>query len=135
MREPIRCGREALWAGALLVVVLSVAACFSANSAAEESESITALTEMSLEDLMDIEVISVSKRKESRQQAAAAIHVITQEDIRRSGATSVPELLRMVPGVHVARINANRWRSSNCAGRVLPFITDIGQSKCTAVIW
>jgi iron complex outermembrane receptor protein len=57
------------------------------------------LKEMSIEELMDIEVTSVSKKKESLQQAAAAVYVLTQEDIRRSGATSLPELLRMVPGV------------------------------------
>ena len=47
---------------------------------------------------MNIEVTSVSKKEQKMSQAAAAIFVITQEDIRRSGATNIPDLLRMVPG-------------------------------------
>jgi iron complex outermembrane recepter protein len=70
------------------------------------------LTAASLEDLMNIEVTSVSKREEKLFETAAAIYVITQEDIRRSGATSIPELLRMVPGLNVARIDANKWAIS-----------------------
>ena len=70
------------------------------------------LSEISLEDLMNVEVTSVSKKEQKLSQTAAAIHVITQEDIRRSGLTSIPELLRRVPGVHVARIDANKWAIS-----------------------
>src|SRR6202012_2277010 len=60
-------------------------------------------------DLMDIEVTSVSKKEQKLRQTAAAVYVITQEDIRRSGATTVPEVLRMVPGLEVARISGNKW--------------------------
>lgn len=67
------------------------------------------LTDLTLEALMDIEVTSVSKRAQKLSDAAAAVFVITQEDIHRSGATNVPELLRMVPGLHVAQIDANKW--------------------------
>jgi len=67
------------------------------------------LIELSLEELMNIEVTSVSKRAERKADTAAAITVITAEDIRRSGMTSVPDLLRRVPGVQVAQITANRW--------------------------
>lgn len=70
------------------------------------------LLDLSLEDLMNVEVTSVSKKAESKQQAAAAITVITQEDIRRGGFTSVPEALRVVPGLQVARIDASRWAIS-----------------------
>jgi len=72
----------------------------------------TDLTTASLEDLMDIQVTSVSKKEEQLFQTAAAIYVITQEDIRRSGLTSIPELLRMVPGLSVARIDGNKWAIS-----------------------
>jgi iron complex outermembrane recepter protein len=65
------------------------------------------LTQASLEDLMNIQVTSVSKKEQKLWSAAAAIFVITQEDIRRSGATSIPDLLRMVPGVDVAQIDSN----------------------------
>jgi len=67
------------------------------------------LTELPIEDLMNIEITSVSKKQQKLSDAAAAVFVITQEDIRRSGATSIPEALRMAPGVEVARINANQW--------------------------
>jgi iron complex outermembrane receptor protein len=70
------------------------------------------LTAMNIEDLMNVEVTSVSKKGQKISQVAAAIFVITQEDIRRSGATNIPDLLRMVPGLDVAQINANTWAIS-----------------------
>ncbi len=66
----------------------------------------------SLEDLMKVEVTSVSKKEQTLSRTAAAVFVITQEDIERSGATNIPDLLRMVPGMDVARINANTWAVS-----------------------
>jgi len=70
------------------------------------------LIDESLEDLMNITVTSVSKKDQPLSQTAAAIYVITQDDIRHSGMTDVPDLLRMVPGVDVARITANTWAIS-----------------------
>src|SRR5580700_2633801 len=70
------------------------------------------LTGASLEDLMDIQVTSVSRKEQSLSKAASSVYVITQDDIRHSGSTNVPDLLRMVPGVDVARINANTWAIS-----------------------
>jgi iron complex outermembrane receptor protein len=70
------------------------------------------LTGQSIEDLMNIEVTSVSRKEQKLSQAAAAIFVITQEEIRRSGATNIPDLLRMVPGIDVSQINANDWAVS-----------------------
>jgi iron complex outermembrane recepter protein len=67
------------------------------------------LTQASLEDLMNIQVTSVSKKEQSLSKAGAAVFVITQEDIHRSGATNIPDLLRMVPGVNVAQIDSARW--------------------------
>ncbi|NPA94442.1 MAG: TonB-dependent receptor [Thermodesulfobacteria bacterium] len=64
---------------------------------------------MSIQQLMNIKVTSVSKTEEALSDSAAAIYVITQEDIRRSGVTSIPEALRMAPGVQVAQIDANKW--------------------------
>src|SRR3954468_14853225 len=71
------------------------------------------LTELSLEDLMNVEVYSAGKHNQRLAEAAAAATVITQEDIRRSGMTSIPELLRLSPGLDVARINANQWAISS----------------------
>ncbi len=79
------------------------------ESRAEDNHVPEDLTSLSLEDLMDLSITSVSKRPQKMSDAAAAVFVITQEDIRRSGATSIPELLRMVPGVEVARIDASKW--------------------------
>ena len=70
------------------------------------------VAQMSIEDLMKVDVTTVSRRAQRLQDAAAAVSVLTSEDIRRSGATSIPEALRLVPGVHVARIDANKWSVS-----------------------
>ena len=69
------------------------------------------LSGLSLEELMgiEVEVTSVSRKAEALSDTAAAVAVLSAEDIRRSGATSLPEALRLVPGVHVARVNANSW--------------------------
>jgi iron complex outermembrane receptor protein len=67
------------------------------------------LKQLSLEDLVNLEVTSVSKTPEKLSRAAAAVSVITRDEIRRSGATSIPEALRMVPGLQVAQIDANKW--------------------------
>lgn len=67
------------------------------------------LTALSLEELVNIEVTTVSKKEEELFHAAAAIFVITGDDIRQSGATSLPEALSMVPGMEVARFDANKW--------------------------
>jgi iron complex outermembrane recepter protein len=74
-----------------------------------ESSSTGMLKRMSLEELMNVEVTSVSRMREDLQSAAAAITVVSNEDIERSGATSIPEALRHVPGLHVARRNASVW--------------------------
>jgi len=74
------------------------------------------LVQLKLEDLMNIEVTSVSKKEQKMSRTAAAVFVITAEDIRRSGANSIPDLLRMVPGVEVAQING-----SECAITVRGF--------------
>lgn len=74
-----------------------------------------ALKRLSIEELMDIEVTSVSRTAETLSSAAAAVSVVTNEDIRRSGATTIPEALRGVPGLHVARRNSNSWAVSSRA--------------------
>jgi iron complex outermembrane recepter protein len=71
-----------------------------------------ALADASIEDLMNVEVTSVSRKEQKLSKTAAAVFVITQEDIRRSGATNIPDLLRMVPGVDVAQIDGTHWAIS-----------------------
>jgi iron complex outermembrane recepter protein len=67
------------------------------------------VADVSLEDLLAVEVTSVSKNEEALFRAPSAIAVITGEDIRRAGATSVPDALRLVPGVQVATIDGGKW--------------------------
>ena len=71
-----------------------------------------ALKKLSIEDLMNVEVTSVSKRQENLAEAASAIQVITQEDIRQSGYTSLPEVLRLATNLQVAQVNASQWAIS-----------------------
>lgn len=73
------------------------------------NEDVVDFSHMSIDDLANIEISSVSKKKESLSDAAAAVFVITQEDIRRSGYTSVPEVLRLAPNLQVARIDASQY--------------------------
>jgi len=70
------------------------------------------LTEIPLEELMRIEVTLVSRHAERLTDAAAAVYVLTQEDIIQSGAISIPEALRMVPGMEVGHMDANKWAVS-----------------------
>jgi iron complex outermembrane recepter protein len=67
------------------------------------------LGDAELENLIKMKVTSVSRKEKSLSQTPAAIFVITRDDIRRSGLSSIPELLRMVPGLDVARIDSNKW--------------------------
>ena len=75
-------------------------------------QNVPDLTTQSLEDLMNIQVTSVSKKGQKISRTAAAVFVITQEEIRRSGAINIPDLLRLTPGLNVAQINANLWAVS-----------------------
>ncbi len=70
------------------------------------------LAQLSIEDLMRIDVTSAGRKTQSLTDVAAAIFVITQDDIRRSGMTSVPDLLRLAPGVDVAQVDSSRWAVS-----------------------
>ncbi len=67
------------------------------------------LKSLSLEQLMNVEVTSVSKKPEKLMETPAAVYVITSEDIHRSGVRSIPEALRMAPGMEVARVDSNKW--------------------------
>ena len=70
-------------------------------------------TELSIEELMNTSITSVAKKPQKLSDAAAAVFVISGNDIRRSGVTSIPEALRMVPGLQVARIDASKWAISS----------------------
>jgi iron complex outermembrane recepter protein len=96
----------------LLVVGMGILT-FNASDARaqtpEVSDRTAALKRMSLDELTNLEVTTVSKRPEKLTETASAIQVITGEDIRRSGAANVPEALRLAPNLRVAQINAHAW--------------------------
>jgi iron complex outermembrane receptor protein len=77
--------------------------------AAPPAQDTVPLRELSLEQLGEIVVTSVSKRVDDLWGTPAAVAVITADDIRRSGATSLPEVLRMAAGVEVARVDASHY--------------------------
>ena len=91
----------------LLLLAFAIAA-----ARADEAAPTQTLANLSLEELSNIEVTSVSKRAQNLQSAAAAITVVTNEEIRRSGATTVPDALRFVPGLNVAQQSASDWAVS-----------------------
>ncbi len=67
------------------------------------------LADMSLEELANIEVTSVSKRSERLSGASANVYVIRANDIRRAGATTLPEALRLAPNLQVARVDSRNY--------------------------
>src|SRR2546430_8003565 len=89
--------------------------CFADPGFAQHPDSrasAEALKKLSIEQLMNLEVTSVSRRPERLAQAASAIQVITQADIRRSGASSLPEALRLASNLQVAQVNSRDWAIS-----------------------
>src|ERR1700689_1636225 len=93
--------------GVTLVLTCALAVTTSAQTSPARD-----LTQFSLEDLMNVQVTSVSKKEQKLAKTGAAIFVITQEDIRHSGATNIPDVLRMAPGVDVSQIDSNHWAIS-----------------------
>lgn len=95
---------------AVLPFAATVAAAADAPTTSSRREELVGL---SLESLMEIEVTTASKRPESLKQTAAAVSVLTNEDLRRSGARTVADALRYVPGINVAHTDANSWAVSS----------------------
>src|SRR5437773_2673061 len=86
--------------------------CFARSALAQQPDSLGSLKRLSIDQLMNIEVTSVSRRAERLSHAASAIQVITQEDIRRSGASSLPEALRLATNLQVAQVDSRQWAIS-----------------------
>jgi len=111
----VRPGRARPRALAVAALALSWLALTPASAAdeppavEEDAAAEKELGALDIEALMSIKVVSVSKRPESFATTPAAIHVITSEDIRRSGATSLPDALRMAPGIQVMRTESSAW--------------------------
>ena len=109
MRERSRTFRGQCW------IALVAGLAWTLGSAAAEVQSHGArsdtkqLKTMSLEELGNVKVTTASKQPEEVWRTPSAIFVLTQDDIRRSGATTIPDLLRLVPGVQVAQEQSDQW--------------------------
>ncbi len=82
------------------------------TATAAELASFDPTVDLTLEQLVNVKITSVSKKEESLNDAAAAIFVLSNDDLRRSGATTVADALRLVPGVQVAEIDSGNWAVS-----------------------
>ncbi|HKX27668.1 MAG TPA: TonB-dependent receptor, partial [Blastocatellia bacterium] len=131
--------KRVLYACLIGAIIILARAPLSAQSPSPTPD----LTTVSLEELMRIKVISASKKEENLFQTAAAIYVITEEEIRRSGLTNLPELLRLAPGLQVARIDGTKWAISargfngRFANKLLVLIDgrSIYSSETSGVYW
>lgn len=97
--------RQNIWRWSLFACAIH-ATCAAAASGNE-------FLDMSLEELVDYRLMSMSRKEQRVADMAAAAHVISAEEIRRSGAQSIPEALRLVPGLNVAQMARNRWAVSS----------------------
>src|SRR5580765_259366 len=119
----------------ICIVMLAAASSARAQGPAAADDSPPTLRQLSLEELGKIDVTSASRHAEPVGEAAAAVTVITQDDIRRAGVTTLPDALRLVTGLQVARINGQTWSVSargfsNAAGNKLVVLID-GRSVYT----
>ncbi len=80
-----------------------------ADALSEDSQTTGNLKQLSLEALGNLAVTTATKEPEPLRKVPAAIYVITQEDIRRSGATTLPDVLRLAPGVEIAQVDSDHW--------------------------
>lgn len=104
-RRLFETSRAVFYVLAFSILLTAIARAASSASAEEQNP----VKHLSLAELGNIEVTTVSKEPERAMKTNAAVFVITQEDIERSGATTVPEALRLAPGVEVTRIDSHTW--------------------------
>lgn len=103
-----------------LVLLTTTVHCLAATDMTSDQQRramIEQLKKLSLEELTQVETFNpkaglAARKLQKLTDTAAALFVITQEDIRRAGITHLAEALRMVPGIQVARVNANQWAIS-----------------------
>ena len=100
--------RHAAWAG--LAALTTSWAAIAAPVA--DAQQVASLADLSLEQLREVVVTTVSRVEQRLDRVAASVYVISAEDIRRSGATTIPEALRLAPTLDVARADANQYAIS-----------------------
>lgn len=104
--------RVAPWMWLILAICLGLLAPSVVMAEEDASQDIDQIIEMPLEELLKLEVYTASRSNTPMRELASAVSVVTSEDIRRSGATSIPEALKAVPGVQVSRFDSNKWSVS-----------------------
>lgn len=92
-----------------LAVFCFLIACLTATDLLAQKTDVKKLKALSMEELMEIEVISLSRMPQKLSEVASGIQIITNEDIRRSGATNIPEALRLFPNLQVSQLNSSSW--------------------------
>lgn len=88
--------------------ILSLALCSILLSQSSLGDS-KRLDQLTIEQLLDVEITSASRKQQKLSHSATAVYVISAEDLRRTGVTNIADALKMAPGIHVARIDANKW--------------------------
>src|SRR5437660_57237 len=105
---------KAVTAATAMLVAWSLV-CFTPPASSQQPDTTTqaeSLKTLSIEQLLNVEVTSVSRRPDPLARAPSAIQVITQQDIRRSGASSLPEALRLATNLEVAQVDSRQWAIS-----------------------
>ena len=102
---------KSIWRPIVVIVLLLLTGLVTESHADPQNDQANdkPLKQLTLAELGNVEVTTTSKEPEEVWKTPAAVFVITQEDIRRSGATSIPEVLRLAPGVEVARVDSDHW--------------------------
>lgn len=102
---------KSIWRPIVVIVLLLLTGLVTKSHADPQNDQANdkPLKQLTLAELGNVEVTTTSKEPEEVWNTPAAVFVITQEDIRRSGATSIPEVLRLAPGVEVARVDSDHW--------------------------
>ncbi|MBF0165429.1 MAG: TonB-dependent receptor [Magnetococcales bacterium] len=106
------CNRSWTRIAPLGLVLATLPATGSGDTGHEQQAQMEQLLNMDFKELVEVRLTSVARRDQKLLETTAAVTVLDQEEIRRSGLTTVPELLRLVPGLNVARINASNWAIS-----------------------
>ena len=126
-----------------IIPILSALLLSSEISAAPSQQLVLDIKGTSLQELMSLKITSLSKKSESFKRAAAAVYVITNDDLKRMGVTHIAEALRYAPGVEVSRIRANQWAisirgfNSRSANKLLVMIDgrSIYSTLFSGVLW
>lgn len=96
-----------------LFLSLFILLCSQQFAFAAKDENVNQYMDMDLSELMQVTITSVSKKPQALSDTAAAVFVITQGDIKKSGATTIPDVLSLAPGIHVTQIGSGKWSVSS----------------------